>query len=78
MVLLQGPFWNPSHVPTTTIGPLGPPQDFSPILKILMGPHQNHMSLYYLRMTTHVTCRTAPTGSPFSHMTTPSQTPCPT
>lgn len=78
MVLPQGPFWDLCHVPTTIIGLFGPPQDFTPALKILMGPYQNHMSLHYLRMTTRVTCRTAPRGSPFSHTTTPSQTPCPT
>lgn len=78
MVLPKGPFLDPSHVPTTLIGPLGPPQDFTPALEILMGPHQNHVSLHYFRVTTDVTCRTAPRGSPFSHMTTPSQTPCPT
>lgn len=38
------------------------PQDFTPALEILMGPHQSHMSLHYLRVTTHVICRTAPSG----------------
>lgn len=74
MVLPQGPFWDPSPAPTTLIGPHGPSQDFTPALEILTEPHQSHMSLRYLRVTTHVTCRTAPRGSPFSHMTAPIQT----